>query len=55
MRRALVTLSPETLDAVERTQKRGLENVRFGRPPTSLAETIRRLIILALENYEAPT
>jgi hypothetical protein len=53
--RKLVTLPASTADAVERAQASGVDNRRFGGPPRSASETMKRLIILGLERYEAIT
>lgn len=50
--RILVSLSEPTLEAVERLQKSGVDNKRFGCEPGSFSETVRRLVIIALEARE---
>lgn len=50
-KRVLVQLSPSTIEAVELLRERGFENERFGCEPGSTSETLRRLIIVALEHH----
>lgn len=51
--RKLVTLPISTWRAVESVANRDLDNERFGGPPRSETEALRRLVILGLERAEA--
>lgn len=49
-RRKLVTLPPDLAQEIVRLKGADLDNKRYGMPPNSASEVMRRLIVAALES-----